>query len=138
MDKDRFIASMTFASHFGACDCDECEVPTTNGGIPTSIQEAVQFHKRQRLLHDTIAATVTQKRSLVARSMNNVSIWHLTLPPGSEPLTELGGSHRIVVVDSMPKVGSYSSNSLFIAKLLCNRRHILIKSCTNFPLKRTE
>lgn len=100
MDKDRFIASMTFASHFGACDCDECEIPTT---APTSIQEAVQLHKRQRLLYDTIAATVTQKRSLVARSMSNISIWHLTLPPGTEPLTELGGSHRIVVIDSMPK-----------------------------------
>lgn len=101
---DRFVESMTFA-HFGACDCDECEVPMrgSNNNIPTSIQEALQSHKRQRLLNDTIAATITQKRTLVSRASNQVSIWKLLLPPGSEPLTEFGGSHRIVVVDSKPK-----------------------------------
>jgi len=91
---DRFLSSMTFASPPIKCDCDECGMDIF---IPPSVSEAVMEHKKRKLLKETAAF---QERNLVIRD-SGVSIWELRMPPGSEPLIEFGGSHRIVLVKSM-------------------------------------
>lgn len=85
-----------------SCDCDECG--TCQAKIPPSIAQAVIEHRRSKLFFLENAPTF-QERTLVARdgSGSGVSIWKLVLPPGSEPLTEFGNSHRIIFVESMPK-----------------------------------
>ncbi len=95
--QDDFINSMTFASSNKNCECDDC------GDIcelPVSIAEAVETFHRNRLIHETNY----QQRDLVVRE-SGVSIWKMTLPPGAEPLRELGGQHRLLLVSRIPKVG---------------------------------
>ncbi len=94
-----FLTSMTFA-HFGdSCECDECE--TGIGEKPLSIVEAVETYKKNRLMH----VTNYQQRELVLRE-SGVSIWKMTLPPGAEPLRELGGQHRVIFISEFPEVRS--------------------------------
>ena len=89
-----FMASMTF-SHGVArdCDCDEC-------GLPPSIAEAVRKHKRAKLM--SVVEITHQERHLIARE-GGLSIWRLKLPLNSEPMIEYGNSHRIVLVQHLPK-----------------------------------
>jgi hypothetical protein len=91
-----FLSSMTFAGGglMRDCDCDECEF------VPASIREAIRQHKR---LKTSSSLTRTQDRSLVARE-NTISVWKLTMPVDAEPLIEFGGSHRIVLIDTLSSV----------------------------------
>lgn len=96
---DAFLESMTFATG-EACDCDECEVDIQES-VPPSIVDAIQGHKRRKLLDNQVVAC--QERELVARLSSGASIWKLTMPPGSDPLIEFGNSHRIILVNQCPK-----------------------------------
>lgn len=92
-----FLSSMTFAGGglMRDCDCDECEF------VPASIREAIRQHKR--LKTNSSSLTRTQDRSIVARE-NTISVWKLTMPVDAEPLIEFGGSHRIVLIDTLSSV----------------------------------
>mmetsp|Transcript_9498 Transcript_9498/g.13966 ORF Transcript_9498/g.13966 Transcript_9498/m.13966 type:complete len:287 (-) Transcript_9498:159-1019(-) len=102
---DRFLSTMTFANSMamGGCDCDECD-ECNEPSIPTDISDAIQQHKRKKLLFSGSYIITNQERKLVKRwNGGGVSIWKFTMPPGSEPLVEFGNSHRIVLVERLPK-----------------------------------
>mmetsp|Transcript_21009 Transcript_21009/g.31096 ORF Transcript_21009/g.31096 Transcript_21009/m.31096 type:complete len:128 (-) Transcript_21009:425-808(-) len=94
---DAFLSSMSFAKNMADCDCDECgficEVP------PPPIQDAVNEHKKRKLLE----VSPSQERSLISRD-GGISMWKFTMPPGSQPLTEYGNSHRFIFIKNLPKV----------------------------------
>lgn len=97
-DNDSFLTSMTFArqSH-PDCECDECGIGTTS----ISITEAIEHHKRQKLLYDHMSF-ISQERTLIKRE-GPVSLWKLVMPPGSDPLIEFtGNSWRCILVDKFP------------------------------------
>mmetsp|Transcript_3860 Transcript_3860/g.4464 ORF Transcript_3860/g.4464 Transcript_3860/m.4464 type:complete len:271 (-) Transcript_3860:388-1200(-) len=97
---ERFMASMTFTSMFGNCDCDECDgcPEPSSETVPPDIKAAVKDYKRQRV------TSASQERILTFRdNASGISIWEIVMPPGAEPLTELGGSHRFVLVTHLPK-----------------------------------
>ena len=101
-DESRFLSTMTFATLGGSsnnCDCDECGLTCV---MPKDISEAVEEHKRQMLLYNNVSSIICQERSLIFRH-EGLSIWKLVLPPGANPLTEYGNSHRFVLVDYMPE-----------------------------------
>lgn len=97
-DNDRFVSTMTFAQMGPTCDCDECGLSCE---MPKEISNAVEEHKRQTMLYN-LPSLISQERFLTYR-FEGFSIWKLVLPPGAQPLTEYGNSHRFVLVDSMPK-----------------------------------
>jgi hypothetical protein len=35
-----------------------------------------------------------------------ISIWKIEMPPGAQPLTEFGYSHRFIFVKTLPKVSA--------------------------------
>lgn len=85
---------MTFAD-MANCDCDECgrvcRLQFRLGNVPIEIgqQEDVE--------------STFQQRSLVKRE-GGVSIWKIIMPPGANPITEFGNSHRFVFVWKLPEV----------------------------------
>lgn len=95
--QDAFLSSMTFSSgEIGrGCDCDECDM------IPADIVQAIQRHKRQKLID--VPLTRTQDRALVKRC-ESISVWKWTMPLNAEPLIEFGNSHRIIFVKQKPEV----------------------------------
>lgn len=95
---DAFLSSMTFATK--DCDCDECGIRTPLSN--SIINEAIQHHKRQKLLYDHMSF-VSQERALIKRE-GTVSLWKLIMPPGSDPLIEFtGSSWRCILVDRIPR-----------------------------------
>jgi hypothetical protein len=138
MVDNSFLSSMTFTklSHDDIfCDCDECDFTTsttTNGTgsggsggdntIPATILQALHRYKRRKL--ETAPIRRTQCRTLVQRSfVNNVAIWHWTLPRGAEPLVELGNSHRIIWVQRLPSSSNTSSVIKAIGKGVLGSSH---------------
>ena len=95
--QDDFLTSMTFANSTANCDCDECGTGICE--VPVPILQAVETYKRNRMMH----ITNYQQRELILRE-SGVSIWKMTLPPGAEPLRELGGQHRIILITHFPEV----------------------------------
>lgn len=97
-DNDAFLSSMTFASTLHPdCDCDECG----NRTFQIPIHEAIEQHKRQKLLYDHMSF-ISQERTLIKRE-GPVSLWKLVMPPGSDPLIEFtGSSWRCILVDRIP------------------------------------
>jgi len=95
---------MTF-TNVNNCDCDECGISEV---LPKPISDAVKDHKRKKLLE----SVANQERELVVRE-GGVSIWKLAMPPGAEPLTEFGSSHRIILVSQFPEVCVYDTFTLF-------------------------
>jgi hypothetical protein len=95
--QDAFLSSMTFSSgEIGrGCDCDECDM------IPADIVQAIQRHKRQKLID--VPLMRTQDRTLVKRC-ESISVWKWTMPLNAEPLIEFGNSHRIIFVMQKPEV----------------------------------
>ena len=92
---DAFLSSMTFTKMGEACDCDECGI----NEVPVAILQAVENHKRMKR-EKLREANPKQERKLVVRD-GGLSIWKITMPPGAEPLTEFGGSHRFVFIDQL-------------------------------------
>jgi hypothetical protein len=96
-DVDAFTSSMSFAN-LADCDCDECGSICE---IPPPIIDAIKVHKKRKLLE----VMPCQGRSLIMRD-GGISIWKIEMPPGAQPLTEFGNSHRFIFVKTLPKVSA--------------------------------
>ena len=98
---DPFLASMTFAGGVEReCDCDECDSCGLSM-VPPDIKNAIRDYKRRKVM--SIIDFSRQERKVIARSENGCSIYHYAFPRGADPLVEYGDSHRIILVDKLPK-----------------------------------
>ena len=116
-NEDGFSSTVPSGVRPSLCDCDDCGRGRGGGGggkptgadlMPPDIWNAIQRTKRQRLENGPLRRT-QDRTLLIRRSIDNISIWSLTLPLHAEPLVEFGSSHRLILVKRLPQESCFKS-----------------------------